>query len=511
MSREKDTSRQLGRAHELADSGMLEEAISICTELIEDDEDKIEALMLRAQCHSEQGEGDEAVSDHIQAIGLMNLALSPEERLAVAEHAQNINLSSDYCASLFTDAANELSGGGCDKLLVAGAFNKAGICLFRSGSTVEEERECFQKALAALESGEGDDNEIILSALIKSNLAECEMRDGEGEKAAVLYGEAGDVFYERLTDGDDMCLGHYIICQKCLSDIHRSRSDNAKAYACLTKSISELSRRSDRLSESTKTHLAVCYNARGTLRYQMGDYSGEVEDCTAALTLRESLPDDPSACGTILSNRAEAYAQLGRHEQAAADFLSAIDIFEGINDGSVRLTSTAVRYYSLAVLYFECNEIEEACDAFREAADRFSLAAASLEGEELEYTAEQLADMESVCRMRLAVTLSERESRDYYEEITQLKRAIELLEGLEQDEKRDVRLLSMRLSVGEIYEIFDELEAAEAEYAKAGGAFPLASMQEGSDRAADEDAEADEQLEEQRGIWENTTERTPQA
>ncbi|MBE6758689.1 MAG: tetratricopeptide repeat protein [Ruminococcaceae bacterium] len=500
----------------LLDEGDHAQALSLCAslELPEDDADmKVTILMMRAFSHMAAGDTDQAVSNQLAAFSAAD-ELPAVEQLGIAEGALKVQMPFDFCAELFTRSAERFEREGEDCAMAAGAFNKAGICLFRHGASTAAEKHCFYRALKCMDSVEDDalskEHRDVLKALIQSNLAECLSREGEPGQAMELYEEAADVFGKYLGNEDNMCLTHYAICQRCLSDIYRHSDENIRAHTCLSRSITELERRRKKLSDQLKLHLAVCYNARGTLRFQMGDYEGEVDDCTRSLQLREDLDDDPNAKATVISNRAEAYSMLKQYDAARDDFLRAIDILDAIPESISAAVSAATRSYSLGLLYFEQNMHEQSCGPLRSAADRLAIIR-SRATDDMEYTYDQLTDIEALARMRLSASLYQCRERDYFDTMTEAREAIRLTELLPLTAERAARLAALHLSLSELLEILDEHEAARDEYEIAEDfrdeGIALALSELGPD---DGEESIYEDFDDESGIWEDFSDNTPQ-
>ena len=502
------------RIRTLLEEERYEEAIGLCSDYAytaDDDESELAARLLLAHCLAASGQADKAVEEHSCALDNAPDMLSAE-LLGIAEEALNAHMPLDYCAGLFCRSAEQFENEG-EAHLSASAFNKAGICIFRLGDAPEMEERYFRRALSVIEGAEPDNGESkqdILRALIQSNLAECLMRKGESDEAISLYSEASSVFASHLDEEGDMCLIHYAICQRCLSDLYRTKQENIRAHACLTQSINELDRRRDKLSDQLRLHLAVCFNARGTLRFQMGNYEGEVDDCTMSLQIREGLEDEPSSLATVYSNRAEAYAMLEQYDKAKSDFMRAIELFDREPDNGQAAASAATRYYSIGLLCDEQGNPADACDAYRSASER--IAALRISGlPTLEYSGEQLIDLEAICRGRLSAALARLEERDYFEALTENREAVRLLEKLPFNANRLARLAVLHLHAAELLELFSELEAAEKEYEQAAIYRTESLRLIASDKNRHQSEEApEEEFEDEGNIWEQLSGDTPQ-
>ena len=500
---------------ELLGEGRVQEALERCdaaaAQADMDDELRLAVGVMRSYSLLASGDTDAAMAEHMNAFRLAD-DIPPIDQFALAEDALRVHMPYDYCSELFMQSGARLQDED-DPALAAGAFNKAGICLFRHGASTGDEKECFRRALEALEwiddDGQPSDHTEVLAALIKSNLAECLSREEDRDSAIELYHQASEVFEQHLGEEDIMCLTHYAICQRCLSDLYRGREENVRAHACLSRSIAELEQRSKKLSDQLRLHLAVCYNARGTLRFQMGNFEGEVEDCTRSLQLREELEDDPNALATVISNRAEAYAMLERYDDARADFTRAIEIFDSIPDDLSAAVSAATRSYSLGLMYAEQKRFGEACDAFRSSARRLEkLRSGSCD--DIEYSPEQLADLEALARMRLGAAIFRLDELDYYDALNEGRKAIRLLETLPANPERSARLAALHISIAEVMETFDEHESAEIEYDIA-EQYRAQVEQALSDTLFNEGEEDEyEELEDEGSIWEDFSDSTPQ-
>lgn len=500
---------------ELMEEKKYDEAGALCEESIERFGASSEALLLRSRCRSLCGDLSGALDDHKAAMAMTGDDLPGAGRMKLAEEAMDAHMPFDYCSQLFTQAGERLEREGQNGVMTASAYNKAGICLYRQEADPRLEEACFRRALAAANRAEEDeeqaDDAATIGALVRSNLAECLTRTGDEEEAVQLYNEASDAFFDRMEGTDGMGLANYSMCQKCLSDIYRAKDESIQAHICLTRAINELERREKKLNEQMRLHLAICHNARGTLRYQMGDYEGEVEDCTRALELRETVPSEIPSLATVRSNRAEAYMQLGQFEPARADFLEAIALFESMEESRASLESAAIRHYLLAGMYDDNDMPDEACEDYRAAAERLDRAERN-EGPEGEYSDEQLADMQSLCRMRLSAALLSCEERDYCEALEESRKAIALLERLPLTPERAARMVALYISNGELLESFDEPEAAKQEFDEADrirDSF-AGHIEEEPELSCGEEEEPYEDANDQFDIWEDRSGNTPQ-
>ena len=482
-----------------------------CTELIDNTAEGvicdavIGAFFLRAACRAALGKDDDACSDHRRAVELSGDNISPEERLAIASEALDSGLPLDYCENFFYELAMDFKQSGAAPRLTATAFNKLGVCRFRAEKSLEAETISFEMANKAVDTIEApDSDELILSALIKSNLAECLVRAEEYEPAAELYREASGIFAPKVGKSA-VCTEQYAICQRNLSDIYRREDDNVQANRCITLAIEAFENHPEADDEGVAAQLSSCYNARGTMRYGIGDYAGEIDDCTHSLELREQINStDYLGFATVYSNRAEAYAALEKWDKTAADYQNAVDSLKKLPKENLFFQAlSAIWLMAKGRALLAAENFSDALEAFIEGAEFFAV----VRGKEVEnYSSDQLAVMEAHCRFFIATTARQEEHLNYHLAITELRTAIELLEELPPLKMRFLQLSSLHNHLGELYELFDEQELAEKEYSISemlysqhgdGVAYPI----------ADEDENADDEGE----IWAESSDDIPKA
>lgn len=427
----------------------------------------IGVYLVRSQCRAALGHDEDALNDHVTAVGLMEPDLSGEALFDVANDAMNSAISLGYCAALFRRSANllEASDDTGDRSIIkltAAAYNKEGICHFKAGHPVEDETACFIRAMEIMEGIDNpDSDELMLIALIKSNLAECLVRSEDYDRAVELYFESAAI-YDTRREKSAVCAEQYAMCQRSLSDIYRRQEDYIHSHQCLSRAIQALEEHPDGATDQITSQLASCFNSRGTLRYNIGDFEGEVDDCTIAIELRQQSEPEYFGLATVYANRAEAYERLEEYECAAQDYRSAIESLRlAVDDVPLAKALIAMRYFSLGNVLGELEDFEGAIDAYTDSAAQF-LAIREIDFDV--YTRDQMREMESLCRLRLSQLAYEAPSCSYHIAMTEMRRAIALLEELDPNPMRIMRLGSMHVAMGELYEIFDELECAAEEY-----------------------------------------------
>lgn len=496
--------RSLYLAHEYSD------AEGECTDLINGTADGvvcdavIGAFFLRSACRAALGSGEAACKDHSHAIELIGVGITPEERLAVASEALDSGLPLDYCEDLFIRTATDFRQTGVNPRLTATAFNKLGVCRFKAEKPLESETRAFEIANEVVDTIENPDpDELILCALIKSNLAECLVRAEEYESAAEFYAVASDIFEPRIGKSA-VCTEQYAICQRNLCDLHRRNDSNVQANRCITLAIEALENHPEPSDAEVLSQLSSCYNSRGTMRYAIGDYSGEVEDCTRSVELREQINStDYFGFATVYANRAEAFASLKKWNETADDYLNAVNELKKIpNDDPLNQALIAMWLNARGRALHSAERLTSALDALAEAADYFAM----LHGREVEnYSSEMLIEQEANCHLLRANIARLEEHLNYHLAITETKTAIELLEQLPNEGLTLLKLSLVHHGLGGLYELFDEQELAEKEYDTA----EMLKMQHGSFTydLADEYEESDDEGE----IWTESSDDIPQA
>ena len=416
------------------------------------------ALLLAARCCVQLGDTESGMMHHGHAL---TLAEDTYDVISMADDAIDAGLPCDYCVACYERAAREFLEAH-RPVDAAGAYNKAGICRFKTGTMLSNESELFENAFSLLENEQLSDTQQVLYALVCGNLAECRVRQDRFDDAVGLYERACSIFSEHLDD--DVCLQHYAMCQRSVSEICRMRGDNVEAGVRLNKAIDALEQR-HLPSPAIKHLLSSCYNAFGTICFQMGDYEGEVSACSAALHLRPDESHDPVGTATIYTNRAQAYEQLGKPRRAEDDYRTAIRLLEGDHSDEARLY-TALRHFSLGGILDNADRVTEAVDCYMVCADtlrEFRLAGKTFG----DIDSEQMIDMEALCRYKLGLCFTRVENRDYYRAMNEHRTAVELLQASNISAERAAHIAALFTSLGEMFELFDDYDAAKENFENA--------------------------------------------
>ncbi len=461
------------------------------------------AYMLRAHCRAAVGKGETAQADHEQAMSMLT-GVSGEDMLEIGSDAINYSLPNEYCAGLMCRAVELLSAENGSVRLLADACNKEGLCYYKMEASVDKEIECFEKAGALMAQIEApDDEELLLSSLIMSNLAECYARRGEPDEAIQRYLNALEMHDSRKTV-TSVSADHYAYVMRDLSEVSRLKEETVQANTCLSKAIKSLEKHPDGESEQVLAQLASCYNSRGTLRFRMGDYEGEIQDCKTALKYRSRIKADHLGTATVYTNIAEAYEHLGNLRKAAENHSYAAEELRLITEETPLVTALlAFRLFAEARCLRQMCELSSALSVFKESAELFGKINRE-EVEDLPYG--ELTEREAVCRFALAQTAREEENHNYHLAITELSLGINLLNSLPATRTRLLVLSLMHTSLGELYELFDEHEIAMYQFTMADRLHAQAS-----ELPADSSADIEEYGDDEDDEWAYSTQDFPQA
>lgn len=504
--------KELLRIKELCEKGEASAALELSSQRASLKADTPAAALLRSRCHAILGDQDLAALEHELACSMLIKKADAADLLELAGDAEQLELPGGYVAGLYELAAQKHAELGVQaRCQAATLYNRAGIIRYRDGSDSEGELRAFELGHAILDgASELSEEEEWMLNLLKNNLAESVFSEGDSERAQELYSHAADYFEGKASLENKEAGEHYSISLRGLTEVLREKEDFMGAYHAISRlinSIEKLLKNEKKDNGENEIFLAVlggCYNSRGTLRYRIGDYDGEVEDCTKSLELRKKIDGDDFGEATVYCNRAEAYEAVGNTAAAADDYITAIALFEKIDEPRARL-ACAERRYCLGRLLNSKKEYRRAQAYFEKAVS--GLAELRATGVRIEgYSAEQLTDLEALCRYWLGLAASGGDDHDYYIGITELRKAIALLESLPNTEARSAQISSLRYSYGELLELFGEYDLSMQEYELSGGTRYISSEYFG-----DEMCDNGKKSENSGEIWEDINDSTPKA
>lgn len=121
----------------------------------------------------------------------------------------------------------------------------------------------------------------------------------------------------------------------------------AAAYAALGQLDAAIADYGRAIDHAGADMLGKLYYSRSTLRYNMGDYRGTIDDCTRAIDHDYRAPE-------VYSTRGSAYSQLQLPDEAIRDYSTAIDY--DLRD--------ITAWYNRGAVYYQKGELAQAIDDF---------------------------------------------------------------------------------------------------------------------------------------------------
>lgn len=395
--------------------------------------------------------------------GLMpDLPQKGEDALkAAGEALDKESLPMSVCAEMFRRAAELLSAENAGAELIGSAYNGLGLCRYKNGDDAQLEAEAFEKAQSALRKLP-DYSTNRLMAVVRCNLAECRVRTGCVSEAAELYRKASAAFERLSAGGDSESTEQYAFCQNSLAGIYRTQGEEKQALLCLNRTISLLNKMNV-AGGKYSVQLMCCYNVRGTLRFRLGDYQGEVDDCTRALELWKRRPEDYIGASVIYANRGEAYEAMEKYREMIADMRRSVDCIQLADtppDTAISV-ATANRAFAIGRGYSGLGQLEKAAKYFSYSANILS------DIEERSVDGVSLDEKEALCRFRRASCLCGCEKHLYYDAMTEFNLAAGLLERSGDHGANAEQLMMIYSARGELYEAFGEIESAREDFRRA--------------------------------------------
>lgn len=451
--------------------GLTARAAELCAACIEKGESTAAALLLRSMCHAVMGRMDDAIYDNGRALAL--LSLSGSETLSFAQSSMEYGLDLDYCATVMESAGRELEKQSelSPGFLVsaANAYNCAGIARYRAGSPLEQENADFVKARELMtnsrKNSAPDEDERLLFAMIDSNLAECCFRKEEREQCRELFEESSN---ELLPDiyKKDIFLQHYSYCQSCLFELDRGEGSNVDAHKRISELIKKLEHKKGALTRERGEMMSAAYTGRSVVRYQMGDYSGAVGDCTKAIGFRDSSGREDEQLSMLYYNRAEAYEQLGELKKAVEDYERSCAAIEGLPGGKTD-QAIGLRKLMKAGCCERLKDYGTAAESYRSAAEKLEGVTGDVDIQKRDLIERIDNDTAVLCHFRSGKCMCNSEDKDYHTGFTEQLAAFRLLDSLEETPLNIAKKIIIADSLSELYELFDEYDEAGVYYRKA--------------------------------------------
>lgn len=419
--------------------------------------------------------------------------LSKKQLLSMANMARDIGLNPAACAEYLHSAAIAFDGGGEEDLVAAELFNQEGICWYNAspesdipdGMEIEmsdttermaalerqfsaRELEAFEHSYAKLVKCDPKDGKVIdLLPSLLSNIGECYVRKSEYDTALEYYLNSVNAFevlfalqdFSKKSKSEQMpYVMQYGVSFKTLGEIYDTKDDNQSAADSFTKAI-EVFQKID--NDAARHELAYCLNARGCIRYRLGDYRGEVEDVTRAIALKKDAEGSEITMAIMLKNRSDAYRELGNYKGMHSDLTKSIDMLDNSGMPEEILNSFyGSHWFSMGVCQEGLHKIGKAADAYRKAAKYMSSSKEASRDSSNVF-------MQALCHFRRAICLCRRDEQEFYGALFEYNNAIDLLENLPSSKEKNENLKQVLSSRANLYEVFREIDLAKADYSRA--------------------------------------------
>ncbi len=455
------------------------------------------AAVARAAClvrMQQMPQARRAYRDYVALERSRGGAPDKKQLVKTANMAREIGLNAAECAVYFHEAALAFDGASHDDCLAAAElFNQEGICWYNTSPDSDipddaavtdgngdalfaelteqfavRELEAFETAYQKLKACDPKDPKVVdLMPSLLANIGECHVRVGKYDLGLHYYLNGVEAF-ETLFASRDFAdkdrveqvpyVYQYGVCFKMLGEIYDAKDDNKASAAYFTKAI-EVFERMD--SDSSRNELAYCLNARGCIRYRLGDYRGEVEDITRALALKKDDEGSEITMAIMLKNRSDAYRELGNYKSMHADLTQSIDMLDHSGMPQELLNSFyGSHWFSMGVCQEGLHKDGKAADAYRKAAKYMSSSKERTEDGSNVF-------LQALCHFRRAVCLCKRDEQEFYGALFEYNNAIDLLEHLPSSKEKNENLKQVLSSRANLYEVFREIDLAKADYRRA--------------------------------------------
>lgn len=387
----------------------------------------------------------------------------------IALQCSSRSFPSDYCMNLFrlfleyAERDKEVS------VRTAEAHNRIGVCLYKTKADVNEEIAAYERARDILLTlPEGIQSSLMQS--VYSNLGECYERTGNNHSAIVAYNKAIAIMEAHRENGMPIDFLQSASIYNSLASVHLKRGGEAgahatesqqEAYNALTNAINLLKNvgrtaRQQQIDEA----LAYYYNRRGTCGYSMGLYEQEVSDVTSALELNDLENGNHARIAQLYINRAEAYEELNKKNEAISSYESAIEHFEREQNEGGQNTERerADKLICIGRLYESLMKTPLALKAF--------LSAAQLYENMLSDDSPEIYDLAAHAHFMAGNMMCSILVRDLAACISQFTRSVELLDKIPDSLGKFRHLYSVLESRAGVYGMINEMERASADLAR---------------------------------------------
>ncbi len=428
-----------------------EESAQYYSELITEDSDSIlhRAYALASHRSYDSETAQQQMHRYVETSKDRESALTMAALLSMDE-----GFSPEFSASLYEQLTDLLEQDKAFTQEIVDAYNRLGICLYRSGAPLETEMNAFKKAISHAEACETARNTNI-HAVIICNLAECYMRDGKVDLCYDTFKRA-DAIFSAL---DDLDLIQYSTCLKFIADILITRDDKEGAVEILKKAINLLEPHADD-DPSVARQLSLCRNALGTVYFKLGKPELEIPELTKAIDLVRENPIDNSSLALLYSNRGEAYERIGKYDCMAEDYAISLSLSESDNESdSENQISKAAKWLSIGRYREDSMLHDKAISAYKTALDLLSSLTSSDEPE-----AKELA---AFAYYQLGNAYCHHSIKNFSAGLAAYTRSLNILESLPSCPSSKMHLASTYDARASFYEVFGEHSLAVADYKRA--------------------------------------------
>lgn len=420
-------------------------------------------------------------------------SFNKKQLLSIANTARDIGLSPAECAEYLHTAAIAFDGGEEENLMAAELLNQEGICWYNASPDVDipagtetemadaterimaleeqfsaREREAFENSYRKLQLCAPQTPQAIdLRPSLLSNIGECYVRVGEYDRGLDYYLNAIGAFEElfalkefsaKSKTEQSSYVMQYGISFKTLGEIYDEKDDNENAERYFTRAIEVF----ERIDADTARHeLAYCLNARGCIRYRLGNYRGEVEDITRAIAIKKDDKGSEITMAIMLKNRSDAYRELGNYRGMHADLTKSLNMLDKSGMPEEMLNSFyGSHWFSMGMCQEGLHKVGKAADAYRKAAKYMSSSKRGARDDSNTF-------LQALCHFRRAVCLCRRDEQEFYGALFEYNNAIDLLEHLPSSKEKNENLKQCLSSRANLYEVFREIDLAKADYSRA--------------------------------------------
>ncbi len=362
----------------------------------------------------------------------------------------------DFSSSLYYSLTELLEKDNISTNEIVDAYNRLGICLYRSNAPLEKEMDAFKKAASHAEQCEATQNTNI-QAVILCNLAECYLRKGSADECYSLYLEADKIF----SAIEDIDLLQYSSCLKFISEIQMLQDNEEESIKTLKKAISVLEPHSQNDTSIAK-QLSLCRNTLGTIYFRQGKLELEISELTKAIDLVKDCSIDDSSLALLYSNRGEAYECIGNYDLMAKDYNAFLSLMTKAEENEVITSDMKMAQAAkwLSVGRYKENSMlhDDAIDAYKNALNIIGKTSSD---------DEESKELAAFAYYQLGNSYCHHNIKNFSGGLDAYSRSVDILENITTNNVRKLHLASIYEARSAFYEIFGEHSLSVTDLAKA--------------------------------------------